>query len=70
MEFYVLMDADNPYRMAYYGGFDQDPALPYLTENKYEAIKYPDMETADRAARAIFEIHERGFWTDGPYNSK
>lgn len=62
MEYFLLMDADNPYRMAYYGGYDQDPDLPYMTENREEAIRYPDQESADLAAEAIFEKHDRGFW--------
>lgn len=61
MKYWLLMDADNPYRMAYYGGRDQDPKLPYMTEDRDQAIKYPDMESAEKAASDIFDKHDRGF---------
>lgn len=58
---WVLMDADNPYRVAYYGGCDEDPALPYMTDME-NAIRYPDFDSARRATEAIFDRHERGFF--------
>lgn len=61
MKYWLLMDADNPYRMAYYGGHDEDPKLPYMTEDRDEAVKYADYYSADQAASAIFDKHERGF---------
>lgn len=59
--YWVLMDADNPYRVAYYGGYDEDPSLPYMTSLS-EAICYPDYKSARKAANAIFDKHERGFF--------
>lgn len=55
------MDAENPYRISYYGGIDEDPSLPYMTSLS-KAIQYPDFESARSAAGAIFEKHERGFF--------
>lgn len=61
MEYWLLMDADNPYRLAYCGGCDQDPKLPYMTENREEAIRYADYKSADQAASAISDKRDRGF---------
>jgi hypothetical protein len=61
MKYWLLLDVDNPYRVAYYGGSDQDPKLPYMTKDPNEALKYPDRESAEKACTALFEKHERGF---------
>lgn len=45
--YWVLLDADNPYRVAYYGGFDEDPSLPFMTSLS-EAIAIRIMKAPEK----------------------
>ncbi len=58
---WILWDCDNPYRIAYYGGYLRDDKLPYMTDDLTQAWGFPDEQAAEDEASAIFDRYERGF---------
>ncbi|NLX83524.1 MAG: hypothetical protein GXZ04_06900 [Clostridiales bacterium] len=49
------MDSDNPYRLVYYGGHYQDPALPLVTLDYNKAYQFDQYSEAEKTKDRVYQ---------------